>query len=191
MSDVMTYEKDGDGIAVITMDMPGRSVNVINEEFGVWFEKMVDRVESDEGVTGVIIASAKETFVAGAELEFLLKLSDPRDVFDLVENMKRHQRRLETMGVPVVAAINGAALGGGWEVALATHYRVAIDNPKTRVGLPEVTLGLLPGDGGVTRMTRILGLEGAFPYLTEGRQVSPAEAMKPDLLMNSLLTVRR
>lgn len=189
MSEIMKYTKDSEGIVTITMDMPGRSVNVLNEEFMDAFKAVVDRVASDTGVSGVIITSAKESFVAGAELDFLYKLDNPKDVFDMVQEMKAYQRRLETLGIPVVAALNGAALGGGWEVALATHYRVAIDDKKTKVGLPEVTLGLLPGDGGVTRMTRLLGLQAAFPYLTEGRQV-PASKAKEDGLVDELASDR-
>lgn len=182
MKDAMTYSKDADGIVTITMDMPDRSVNVINQEFGDWFAKMVEQVAADEGVKGVIIASAKKTFVAGAELEYLARFEDPEEVFAVVETMKAHQRTLETMGIPVAAAVNGSALGGGWEVALACHCRIAIDDPKTKLGLPEVTLGLLPGDGGITRMTRLLGLQGAFPYLTEGRQFSPQQALEAGLV---------
>ncbi|MEI6388961.1 MAG: enoyl-CoA hydratase-related protein, partial [Spirochaetota bacterium] len=158
MSEEMRYEKDAEGIVTITMDMPGRSVNVINIEFGDAFGEMVDRVALDTGVTGVIIASAKKTFVAGAELDFLYKMEKPEGTFALVQLMKARQRKLEKLGIPVVAAVNGTALGGGWEVALATHHRVAIDDSRIKLGLPEVTLGLLPGDGGVTRMTRMLGL---------------------------------
>ena len=182
MNDAMIYSKDIDGIVTITMDMPNRSVNVINEEFGDWFEKMVEQIAADCGVKGVIITSAKKTFVAGAELEFLYKLDDPKSVFETVQTMKAHQRKLETMGIPIVAAINGTALGGGWEVALTCHHRIVIDNPKTKLGLPEVTLGLLPGDGGITRMTRILGLQAAFPYLTEGRQLSPQNALEAGII---------
>ncbi len=182
MSEEMRYEKDGEGIVTIIMDMPGRSVNVINVEFGDAFGEMVDRVALDTGVKGVIIASAKKTFVAGAELDFLYKMEKPEETFALVQLMKARQRKLEKLGIPVVAAINGTALGGGWEVALATHHRVAIDDPRIKLGLPEVTLGLLPGDGGVTRMTRMLGLQAAFPFLTEGKQINPKEAKEIGLV---------
>lgn len=182
MSEAMLYEIDSDGIITITMDMPGRSVNVLNEEFTAAFKATVTRIASEKDAKGVIITSAKDTFVAGAELEFLYALDDPKMVFDEVQDMKAYQRRLETLGIPVVAAINGAALGGGWEVALATHYRVAINNSRTRLGLPEVTLGLLPGDGGITRMTRLLGLQAAFPFLTEGKQITAAEAKEVGLV---------
>jgi len=182
MNTFISYEKDQQGMVTLTMDMPGRSVNVINEEFGEGFSEVVDRLATESGLTGVIIASAKKTFVAGAEIDFLYQQIDPAVVFRMVQEMKASQRRLETLGVPVVAAINGAALGGGWEVALATHYRVAIDDPKTKIGLPEVTLGLLPGDGGVTRMVRLLGLQAAFPYLTEGKPVTAREAKEAGLI---------
>lgn len=98
--------------------------------------------------------------------------------------MKGWLRELETFGFPVVAALNGTALGGGWEIALACHHRIAIDSPRSRFGLPEVTLGLMPGAGGVTRMVRLLGLQEAMPYLMEGKQVKPADALKAGLVQD-------
>jgi 3-hydroxyacyl-CoA dehydrogenase/enoyl-CoA hydratase/3-hydroxybutyryl-CoA epimerase len=177
MIDMIAYEKDARGIVTLTLDMPGRSVNVINDEYGEAFAKVLDRLASEEALAGVIITSAKTTFIAGAELEWLFAMKDAAAVFHNLEKLKADLRRMETMGVPVVAAINGAALGGGFEVALACHHRVAIDQSKTRLGLPEVTLGLLPGGGGVTRLTRMLGLQEAFPYLTEGKQLKARQAL--------------
>ena len=138
------YQKDGQDIVTVTMDMPGRSANVINDEFSLSMMTVVDKLEREDSLSGVIITSAKKTFLAGGDLEMLIKQEDPEETFELVEKGKKITRRLETLGKPVVAAINGAALGGGLELALCCHYRIAIDNSKIKIGLPEVTLGLLP-----------------------------------------------
>jgi 3-hydroxyacyl-CoA dehydrogenase/enoyl-CoA hydratase/3-hydroxybutyryl-CoA epimerase len=182
MSSMIGYDKDEQGIVTLTLDMPGRSVNVINEEFGQEFARALDRLAAEKPLAGVILASAKKTFIAGAELDWLFRMRDAADMFTKLEGLKADMRRLEKMGVPVVAAINGTALGGGCEVALACHYRVAIDDAKTRIGLPEVTLGMLPGGGGVTRLTRMLGMQAAFPYLTEGKQLNPRDAKDAGLI---------
>ena len=176
MSNCIKYEKDNQNIVTLTIDMPDRKVNVINDDFRKDFKETADRLEAEEVLAGVILASAKKTFFAGAELDWLYAMKDPEVVFNMIESAKADMRRVETLGVPVVAAINGAALGGGWEIALACHHRIALDDPKIKLGLPEVTLGLLPGAGGVVRMTRMLGLQGAFPFIMEGKQVSPQEA---------------
>jgi 3-hydroxyacyl-CoA dehydrogenase/enoyl-CoA hydratase/3-hydroxybutyryl-CoA epimerase len=176
MSNCIKYEKDDQNIVTLTIDMLDRKVNVINDEFRKDFKETADRLEAEDPLAGVIIASAKKTFFAGAELDWLYAMRDPEVVFNMIQSAKADMRRVETLGVPVVAAINGAALGGGLELALACHRRIAIDDPKTKIGLPEVTLGLLPGGGGVCRMTRMLGLQGAFPFIMEGKQVGPQEA---------------
>jgi 3-hydroxyacyl-CoA dehydrogenase/enoyl-CoA hydratase/3-hydroxybutyryl-CoA epimerase len=132
-------------------------------------------LNEEEALAGVIITSAKKTFLAGADIEMLLALEDPQTAFEGAEELKAGFRALETLGVPVVAALNGTALGGGLELALACHYRIAIDNPKSKLGFPEVTLGLIPGGGGVTRLTRMLGLQEAIPYMMEGKQINPVE----------------
>ena len=176
------YEKNPQDIVTLTLDMPGRAVNVLNDEFSEALAAVVERLRAEEPLAGVIVTSAKKTFIAGAEIEWLFQMKDPQEAFKRVEDTKADLRALETLGVPVVAAINGAALGGGLEVALACHYRIAIDHPRTKTGLPEVTLGLLPGGGGTTRVTRMLGLEKAFSYLTEGRQMKPQQAKKVGII---------
>jgi 3-hydroxyacyl-CoA dehydrogenase/enoyl-CoA hydratase/3-hydroxybutyryl-CoA epimerase len=173
---MIRYEKDDQNIVTLTMDTPGRPVNLLSDEFGQASAEVVERLLNEDPLAGVILTSAKDTFVAGADLNWLIQMKDPPTVFANVEKHKATWRRLETLGVPVVAGINGTALGGGLEIALACHYRVAIDTPKSKLGLPEVTLGLLPGGGGVTRLTRMLGLQAAFPYLTEGTQMNPQQA---------------
>jgi len=182
MSGIIHYSKDEQNIVTLLLDMPGRPVNVLNDEFSEDFVVAIDRLEAEKPLVGVIIASAKKTFIAGAEVDWLFKQRDPEVLFRKVEAAKALFRRLEKLGVPVVAAINGAALGGGLEVALACHHRVAINDPKTKLGLPEVTLGMLPGAGGVTRVTRMLGLQAAFPYLSEGTQVDPQKAKEVGLV---------
>ncbi|MBK3506012.1 3-hydroxyacyl-CoA dehydrogenase NAD-binding domain-containing protein [Pseudomonas sp. MF6747] len=185
MTDAIRYEKGQDQIVVLTLDMPGQSANTMN---GVYREAMaatVARLEAEkDGIAGVVITSAKKTFFAGGDLNELIKVdkAHAKEFYDGVVVLKAQLRRLETLGRPVVAAINGAALGGGWEICLACHYRVALDDNATQLGLPEVTLGLLPGGGGVVRMVRMLGLEKALPYLLEGKKVRPQQALQAGLI---------
>ncbi|WP_426135776.1 3-hydroxyacyl-CoA dehydrogenase NAD-binding domain-containing protein [Pseudomonas sp. PWP3-1b2] len=185
MTEAIRYEKGQDQIVVLTLDMPGQSANTMN---GVYREAMaatVMRLEAEkENIAGVVITSAKKTFFAGGDLNELIKVdkAHAKDFYDGVVVLKSQLRRLETFGKPVVAAINGAALGGGWEICLACHYRVALDDKSVQLGLPEVTLGLLPGGGGVVRMVCLLGLEKALPYLLEGKKVRPQQALQSGLI---------
>lgn len=176
------YGKDEQNIVTLTLNMPGRSANVVNAEFAQALSEALERLEKEEPLAGAILTSAKNTFVAGGDLEVLFALKEPEAAFDMVENLKSLFRRIEKLGKPVVAAINGAALGGGLEIALSCHHRIAVSSPKTTIGLPEVTLGLLPGAGGVTRMVRMLGLQAAFPYLVEGRQLTPDDAKSAGII---------
>ncbi len=171
------YEKDSENIVTLTLDMPGRSANVINAEFGEGLADALKRLNGEDPLAGVIVTSAKKTFMAGGDLEMLYALEDPQIAFERTEQLKAGFRALETLGVPVVAGLNGTALGGGLELALACHYRIAIDNPTIKFGFPEVTLGLIPGGGGVTRLTRMLGLQEAMPYMMEGKQLNPSKAL--------------
>src|SRR5688572_30672605 len=142
------YEKDADGIVVLTLDDPTSSANTMNELYLESMGNALDRLyaerdDPDDGVTGVVITSAKKTFFAGGDLNGMLKATpeDAQAVFELAESIKAGLRRLEQFGKPVVAAINGAALGGGLEIALACHHRIVVDDPKVDLGLPEATLG--------------------------------------------------
>lgn len=177
--DHIRYERDKTGIVTLTMDWPGESVNTMNDAYGPAMDEALARLESEhETLAGVILTSAKKTFFAGADLKRILALT-PNDagiVFSAVEQLKAQFRRIELLGRPVVAALNGTVLGGGWELALACHHRIAVNDPRIQLGLPEVTLGLLPGAGGITRMVRLLGLKEAFPYLMEGKLMKPSEA---------------
>jgi 3-hydroxyacyl-CoA dehydrogenase / enoyl-CoA hydratase / 3-hydroxybutyryl-CoA epimerase len=177
------FEKDSDNIVTITMDMQGRSANVLNDEFGKLYADMLQKLEADKAnIAGVILTSAKSTFLAGADIDNLYTLTDAKAIFDMCETLKAGFRKLELYGKPVVAALNGAALGGGYELALSCHRRIALNNPKAQFGLPEVGLGLLPGGGGVIRLSRMLGLQNSLPFLTEGKRLKPSEALKNGLI---------
>ena len=174
-----------DGIATITFDEPDSPVNTMCRQWQDDMSSLATQVLQDkENIKGLILASAKSTFFAGADLKGVMRLQacDASAIFEEIERVKQNFRTLETLGKPVVSCLNGTALGGGWEVALVGHHRIAIDDAKIQFGLPEVTLGLLPGASGVTKMTRHLGLLGAQPYLVEGKTFSPAEAFQLGLV---------
>ena len=189
MSDNMfRWELDEAGILTLTMDDPNQPVNTMNDTFRAALtettDKLVKAVEAGE-VKGVIITSAKKTFFAGGDIKSMITAGpeDTEYLTNMVNGMKSDLRRIETAGVPVVAAINGAALGGGLEVALACHYRVAADAKGSKIGLPEVTLGLLPGGGGVTRVVRMLGIQDALMnVLATGKQMRPQQALETGLV---------
>jgi 3-hydroxyacyl-CoA dehydrogenase / enoyl-CoA hydratase / 3-hydroxybutyryl-CoA epimerase len=177
------YEKDSAGIVTLTIDMPGQAVNTMSPAFAEALEAAVSQLENDD-ITGVIVTSGKDTFFAGGDLNYLLSIDESRveSFYDNLARNKQRLRRLEQLGVPVVAAINGTALGGGLEICLACHHRVALERPKSLLGLPEVSLGLLPGAGGVTRLTRMLGIDRALPLLLEGTKLKPAQALDAGLV---------
>src|SRR5690606_6701135 len=169
-------------IAVLTIDVKDRSMNVMTPGFLADLASAVDRVASDESVKGAVITSAKDSFMAGADLVGLVESfeqrTNAREVYAECRGLQQTLRRLETCGKPVAAAINGTALGGGLEICLACHYRVAAERPKAVLGLPEVQVGLMPGGGGTQRLSRLIGIEPALRLITEGRHVRPAEALK-------------
>ncbi|WP_434965233.1 3-hydroxyacyl-CoA dehydrogenase NAD-binding domain-containing protein [Brevibacterium casei] len=172
---------DADGIVTIVLDDPDSSVNTMNDHFGAALEETVDWLEANvDDITGVVLTSAKKSFFAGGDLERLRRADPDNSEAETaqVEHIKALLRRLETLGKPVVAALNGAALGGGLEIALATHHRIAADDVKSaRFGLPEVTLGLLPGGGGVSRVVRMLGLQDALQkVILPGAKFTAADA---------------
>ncbi|HET9758190.1 MAG TPA: 3-hydroxyacyl-CoA dehydrogenase NAD-binding domain-containing protein [Nocardioidaceae bacterium] len=180
------YDRGEDGIVVLTLDDPTASANTMNEVYRDAMSAAVDRLEAEkDDVVGVVVTSAKKTFFAGGNLKKMIEATpeDAPAIFAEVEAVKRDLRRLETLGRPVVAAINGAALGGGLEIALACHHRIAYDDPRTELGLPEVTLGLLPGGGGVTRIVRMLGLtDGLMGVLLQGNRFKPAAALEKGIV---------
>ena len=181
----LRLEIDASGIATLTFDETGSPVNTMTLQWQDDLAEAVSQLERDkERIRGVLLASAKTTFFAGAELNgvLLLKAGDAAEGFKRIEALKKSFRRLETFGRPVAALLNGAALGGGWEVALAAHARFALDDPKIRFGTPEVTLGLIPGATGITKTVRLLGLMAAQPYLLEGKLFDPREALEIGLV---------
>ncbi len=177
------YEKDANGVVTVTMDMEG-PVNSMSEAFLPALRETVEKLEAENDLTGVVLASAKKTFFAGGDLNSLCQVTqeNAETFFNEAQAIKAEFRRLEKLGKPTVAAINGAALGGGLELALACHYRIAWDNKAVQLGFPEVTLGLLPGGGGVVKAIYLMGLMASNEYLIEGKRVAPAKAKEAGLI---------
>ena len=193
-----TYEFRPGGAALITIDMQDSPVNVMNDAFSVMLDEVLAKLEADKAsLKGVILTSAKQVFVAGGDVTKILQLREngAEAGYAFVEGLKAQLRQLETLGVPVVAALNGSALGGGLELALAAHHRVSLDDPKIQFGFPEVGLGVLPGGGGIVRSVRMLGLMKALPLLTEGRRLNPVQALEiglvDELVTNSDALIER
>lgn len=174
------YSRDAEDIITLTIDQDG-PVNVMSAGFRADFAAAVGRLEAErDSIRGVIVTSAKKTFFAGADLRELVRATkqDAGDFARGVTLVRSSQRRLERLGRPVAAAVNGSALGGGLEIALACHHRVVLDRDDVRLGFPEVTLGLIPGAGGVVRTVRMMGVQAAMPLIAEGRLLRPAAALK-------------
>jgi len=186
VENTIQWDKDADGIVTLTLDDPTGSANVMNQHYKASMHNAVQRLaEEKDSITGVVIASGKKTFFAGGDLKGMMNAGpeDAAETFAEVEFIKADLRALETLGKPVVAAINGAALGGGLEIALACHHRIAADVKGVVVGLPEVTLGLLPGGGGVTRTVRMFGIQKAFmEVLSQGTRFKPGKAKDTGLV---------
>jgi 3-hydroxyacyl-CoA dehydrogenase / enoyl-CoA hydratase / 3-hydroxybutyryl-CoA epimerase len=180
MSDTIKWEQGEDGIVILTLDDPNQSANTMNAAYAASMGATVERLEAEkDSIKGVVITSAKKTFFAGGDLHDLkaVKREQTEEFAAGLREIKGQLRRLETLGVPVVAAINGAALGGGLEIALATHHRIAVDDPSVQLGFPEVQLGLLPGGGGVVRTVRMLGIADALlQLLMQGQRLRPEKA---------------
>ena len=186
--DIIRYAVDADGIATFTIDYPERTMNVIDQAFMDSLSSCIDRIVADDKVKGAIITSGKDSFVAGADL---LSMEDNIDrmaqmpipaLVDSCGTLSRLLRRLETCGKPIAAAINGVAMGGGFEICLASHYRVASDAPGLAVGLPEVQVGLIAAAGGTQRLPRMIGILASMPYLMEGKQATAAKAREVGLI---------
>ncbi|MFH8623077.1 3-hydroxyacyl-CoA dehydrogenase NAD-binding domain-containing protein [Streptomyces vietnamensis] len=185
-STTIRWEQDETGIVTLVLDDPNQSANTMNQAFRASIKAIADRVEAEkDSIRGIIYTSAKKTFFAGGDLKDMIKAGPEhaQDIFDSAIEIKNALRRIETLGKPVVAAINGAALGGGYEIALASHHRVALDAPGSKIGLPEVTLGLLPGGGGVARTVRLMGITDALlKVLLQGTQYAPKRALDSGLV---------
>ncbi|MDQ0773145.1 3-hydroxyacyl-CoA dehydrogenase/enoyl-CoA hydratase/3-hydroxybutyryl-CoA epimerase [Streptomyces aurantiacus] len=189
-STTIRWEQDGTGVVTLVLDDPSQSANTMNQAFRKSLTAVADRLEAElaadpESIRGIVFTSAKKTFFAGGDLRDLIRVT-PETAQQLLDGglaIKRDLRRIETLGKPVVAAMNGAALGGGYEIALACHHRVALDAPGSKIGCPEVTLGLLPGGGGVVRTVRLLGIADALlKVLLQGTQYSPRRALENGLV---------
>ncbi|HEX7924216.1 MAG TPA: FAD-dependent oxidoreductase, partial [Bradyrhizobium sp.] len=190
------FDVDADGIALVTWDIPDRSMNVFDEVSTQEIGEIIKQTTSDAAVKGVVITSAKEAFCAGADLSMLEGMNRSyaqllkekgeeaanQMLFEQSRQMSQSFRAIETSGKPWVAAINGLALGGGFEITLACHYRVAADNPKTRLGLPEIKVGLFPGAGGTQRVPRLVQPADAMQLLLKGEAVNLTRAKALNLI---------
>lgn len=169
------------GVATITMKMPGK-VNKLNRDFGEGFQAALTETLAMEGLKGIILASGHKDFCAGADIDFIYAQRDPAALEAMVHEMHAGFRALETCGKPVVALLTGSALGGGYEIALSCHYRVAVESPKIQFGLPEVTLGVIPGGGGTQRLPRLIGIQAALEHIAQGKITRATRAKKAGLV---------
>jgi len=180
--DTLRFDLGDDGIALVTIDVPGTTANVISDALRDDLDALVGHVRADSTIKGVILTSAKSDFMAGGDLKYMVEaFSCPmtrEDAFAIATKFQPTLRRIETCGKPFAAAINGPAMGGGLELALACHYRVAADVPSVQLALPEATLGLMPGAGGTQRLPRLIGIAKALPLMLKGTRLSAADALK-------------
>ena len=181
-SHALKIERGADGIVVATMDLPGHSMNLLNDDLAVPLGGLADLLEGDAGVTGLILTSGKRDFLAGADVDRLRRLSGAQEAFDESMRFKAFIRRLEKCGKPVVAVIQGMCLGGGLEIAMGCHWRIVVDDGRAKLGLPEVKLGLLPGGGGTQRLPRLVGMQQAVQWMMEGTEVRAAQALSSGLI---------
>ncbi|MFE4450722.1 3-hydroxyacyl-CoA dehydrogenase NAD-binding domain-containing protein [Streptomyces sp. NPDC056796] len=186
MTETIRWEQDETGVVTLVLDDPDQSANTMNQGFRESIAAVAERaVAEKDSIRGIVYTSAKKTFFAGGDLKDMIRIGpgNAQEAFDAGTAVKKALRTIETLGKPVVAAINGAALGGGYEIALAAHHRVALDAPGSRIGLPEVTLGLLPAGGGVTRTVRLMGIADALlKLLLQGTQYTPRRALENGLV---------
>ncbi|TXS94224.1 3-hydroxyacyl-CoA dehydrogenase [Parahaliea maris] len=190
MSNYIRLEKDADGIVELIFDQPGKSVNVMGDDYAEAMPKALDELEAmKDDITGVYIRSGKPgQFFAGGDITQMLEMdlnpepAERQRMFEELLKSKEPLQRLEALGVPVAVGINGAALGGGYEIALACHYRVALNDSKVQIGLPEAMLGLMPGAGGVVRLVRLLGMEKALPLIAQGKRLRAERALEAGLI---------
>ncbi len=179
---MINYSIDADGIATVEFDYPGKAQNILNAASMEAYAEAMRKALADPTVKGIVVASAKKDFIAGGDLADLGAVTDAAAFHRHISDWNKLLRAIELGGKPVAAALNGSALGGGMELALACHHRVAADKPAARFGFPEVTLGLLPGAGGTQRVPRLVGMQAAAPLLMEGKRIKAAEAQKIGLI---------
>ncbi|MCT7943191.1 MULTISPECIES: fatty acid oxidation complex subunit alpha FadJ [Shewanella] len=192
MEKTFSLQRREDGIAILTMDVPGETMNTLKPEFGPEVSQIIAEVKGDTSIKGIVVVSGKkDSFIAGADISMLAACTSEQHAKDLSQQGHVVFNALENMNIPVVAAINGACLGGGLEFALACHLRVCSDDNKTVLGVPEVQLGLLPGGGGTQRLPRLVGVATALDLMLTGKQVRPKQALKMglvnDVVPNSIL----
>jgi 3-hydroxyacyl-CoA dehydrogenase / enoyl-CoA hydratase / 3-hydroxybutyryl-CoA epimerase len=180
-NDLGTLTLDGEGVATLTLAMAG-GVNKINDGFGTGLQAMLEALDGHDGVKGVIVASAHRDWCVGADIDMLFGLDTPAQVFEMVMGLNRLFSALEALTVPVVAALTGSALGGGYELALACHHRIAVDDPRIQLGLPEVMLGVIPGAGGTQRLPRLIGIQPALELMAAGARVRAPKAIRQGLV---------
>ena len=186
MNNTIQYTVDSDGIAILSIDLPGKSMNVLTPELMEDLETLVERVATDDAVKGAVITSGKKAFIAGADIKDMVTAYDrgvtEQEAFEFSHSLNRRLRKLETCGKPFAVAINGLALGGGLEVCLAGHYRVMVDDPRAVLGFPEVSIGLLPGAGGTQRTPRLIGIANALPLILQSKNVKARKALELGLV---------
>ncbi|MFZ4427754.1 MAG: 3-hydroxyacyl-CoA dehydrogenase NAD-binding domain-containing protein [Saprospiraceae bacterium] len=182
---MIAYKKDADNIVTLTLDMEGRTENIINQKIWSAFIPVLAQLKQEKvkgKLRGVILTSAKKTFMAGGDLEYLFQAADAAEIFAAAEGLKKFLRDLESPGVPVVAAINGDAIAAGFEVALGCHHRIVLDDPDIRVGLPEVEMGLIPSGGSIVRLMWLLGIVSAYGILCGGKRYHPRAALQAGII---------
>ena len=179
----LTIEKRDDGVAIVRMDIPGEPMNTLKDDFVETFTEVFNAVENDADIKAVVFTSGKkDSFIAGADVTMLETVNSAEEGERISLEGHKAMARIESFGKPVVAAIHGVALGGGLEVALACHARVASDSKKTKLGLPESQLGLIPGAGGTQRLPRLIGVQPALDMMLTGKQVDAKKARKLGLV---------
>lgn len=182
---MISYKKDADNIVTLTLDMEGRHENIINQKIWSAFTPVLAHLKEEKArgkLRGVILTSAKKTFMAGGALEYLFQATNAEEIFAAAEGMKKFLRDLESPGVPVVAAINGDAIAAGFEVALGCHHRIVLDDPSIRLGFPEVEMGLIPAGGSIVRLMWLLGISSAYAILSSGRRYHPRAALQAGII---------
>ena len=183
LESAFTLVRHDNGIAHLVIDVIGENVNTLKTEFAGQINAVLAEIKRDKSITGIVLCSGKESsFVAGADINMLDVCKNREEVVALSRQGQRIFSQLEQFPIPIVAAIDGACLGGGLELAMACHARVCSDNVKTALGVPEVQLGLLPGSGGTQRLPKLVGLQKALDMMLTGKQLRAKQALKSGLV---------